>query len=246
MNSEIEKLFRELDLEPDADLHSVRQSYRQLVKVWHPDRFDNDRKLQAVANDKLKKINFAYEKLVGLFETGKSSTPPPPQAKTATQPKATQTPAATELYRRGLERYHERDYCGALRFFQQAADRGDACAQYAAGYILYQHTKRNMFTLLEQHRNEKQAFSYWRDAAEQGNPDAQYMLGICHQYALCTPYNGDEAKRLFQRAASKGHSQAKERLRKRGVLNLSFLHGARSIPLAKWVMEPPPSAPPPS
>ena len=59
MNSQIKEFYRELDLELDADLGSVRQSYRQLVKVWHPDRFGNDQKLQALANDKLKKINFA-------------------------------------------------------------------------------------------------------------------------------------------------------------------------------------------
>lgn len=245
MEPEIENLFRELDLEPGANLDAIRQSYRQLVKVWHPDRFDTDRNLQAVANEKLKKINFAYAALLAYVADGESSTQSPPQAKTAAQPKATPTSAATEVYRRGLSCFHERDYTGALRFFQQAADMGDAGAQYAAGYILYEHTKRNLFTLLEQHRNEKQALNYWRDAAEQGNPDAQYMLGICHQYALCTPYNGDEAKRLFQRAASKGHFPAKERLRKLGLLHLGFLHAARGIPFAKWVMEPPPSAPPP-
>lgn len=240
MDSPIENLFRELDLEADADLDSVRQSYRQLVKVWHPDRFDNDRKLQAVANEKLKRINFAYEALVAYIESGRGRDSSP-QSEGASQSKASQTATATDVYRRGLIRYHERDYSGAFRFFEQAADMGDASAKYAAGYILYQHTKRTMFTLLEQHRNEKQALHFWRDAAEQGNPDAQYMLGICHQYALCTPYNGDEAKRWFQRAASKGHVLAKERLGQ-----LDIFHAARRIPLVKWVMAAPPFAPQPT
>jgi curved DNA-binding protein CbpA len=54
MNPQIIEFYRQLDLEPGADLVSIRQSYRQLVKVWHPDRFGNDEKLQAAANNKLK------------------------------------------------------------------------------------------------------------------------------------------------------------------------------------------------
>jgi curved DNA-binding protein CbpA len=81
MNQQIKEFYRELDLEPGADLAAVRQSYLQLVKVWHPDRFGNDQKLQAVANDKLKRINFAYESLVAFFENGKTARP-------STSPKA--------------------------------------------------------------------------------------------------------------------------------------------------------------
>lgn len=67
MKSDIKELYRVLDLEPGANLAAVRQAYRQLVKVWHPDRFGHDQTLQAVASEKLKKINSSYEAMVTQF-----------------------------------------------------------------------------------------------------------------------------------------------------------------------------------
>jgi len=54
---------RILDLEPGASLEDIKRAYRELVRVWHPDRFRNDPKLQAKAEEKLKLINLAYERL---------------------------------------------------------------------------------------------------------------------------------------------------------------------------------------
>lgn len=42
-------------------MEEVKCSYRELVKVWHPDRFGGDPKLQRKAGEKLKEINLAYE-----------------------------------------------------------------------------------------------------------------------------------------------------------------------------------------
>ena len=55
--------YRILDLAPGSSLDQVKASYRELVKVWHPDRFAHDPKLQAKAQEKLKQINAAYERL---------------------------------------------------------------------------------------------------------------------------------------------------------------------------------------
>ena len=35
-----------LDLDPSASPAEVQQAYRDLVKVWHPDRFAHDSRLQ--------------------------------------------------------------------------------------------------------------------------------------------------------------------------------------------------------
>lgn len=56
--------LRVLELAPTADLRQVKQGYRILAKVWHPDRFSSDEALQRVAQEKLKAINAAYEWLV--------------------------------------------------------------------------------------------------------------------------------------------------------------------------------------
>lgn len=68
--------YRMLEVEPGATLEEVKRSYRELVKVWHPDRFEHDPKLRDKAVEKLKKINLAYERICAAGETFRS--PPPP------------------------------------------------------------------------------------------------------------------------------------------------------------------------
>ena len=54
-----------LGLGPDAKPPHVKQAYRDLVKVWHPDRFPNDSRVRRKAEEKLKEINEAYRTLQG-------------------------------------------------------------------------------------------------------------------------------------------------------------------------------------
>lgn len=54
--------YRILDLEPGASFEEIKRSYHELVRVWHPDRF-RDPKLRTKAEEKLKRINLAYERL---------------------------------------------------------------------------------------------------------------------------------------------------------------------------------------
>ena len=42
----------------------VQKAYRDLVQVWHPDRFTNNERLQSKAQEQLKEINLAYEYLL--------------------------------------------------------------------------------------------------------------------------------------------------------------------------------------
>lgn len=52
-----------LGLEPGCSKAQITQTYRDLVKVWHPDRFSHDPRLQIKAQEQLKEINLAYENL---------------------------------------------------------------------------------------------------------------------------------------------------------------------------------------
>lgn len=243
MRPHLRDFYRELDLEPGADLASIRQSYRQLVKVWHPDRFGSDQKLQALANDKLKKINSAYDALVSFVENGGAtefSTHRQPDPKPPTPPKASpQSAAASELYRKGIERYYRKDFKGAAEVFLEAAEMGDAKAQYAYGYIRYQHSLGH-YGILNANKHFAVILRWWTKAAEQGHADAQFMVGTFHQLGFNTPYDEAEARRWFNRAAEQGHYAAQTWLQK-GVLRK--LH---AVPLVKWVLDGPPGAPPPS
>jgi hypothetical protein len=53
--------YRILELSPGASDEEVRTAWRDLTKVWHPDRFAHDAELQRKAQEKMKEINSAYE-----------------------------------------------------------------------------------------------------------------------------------------------------------------------------------------
>ena len=59
-----------LGLGPGATSVEAKEAYRDLVKVWHPDRFGSDPRLRGKAEDKLKQINHAYLILQSASETG--------------------------------------------------------------------------------------------------------------------------------------------------------------------------------
>lgn len=55
--------FQLLELDQTASLEEVRQAYKDLVMVWHPDRFGHNLRLREKAENKLKQVNQAYEHL---------------------------------------------------------------------------------------------------------------------------------------------------------------------------------------
>jgi len=73
---DMKRYYETLELEPGASPEEVKRAWRDLAKVWHPDRFSHDPPLQQKAQEKLKEINKAYEKLssyhAGSFQTTSS------------------------------------------------------------------------------------------------------------------------------------------------------------------------------
>ncbi|KAM3116445.1 GUN4 domain-containing protein [Phormidesmis sp. 146-33] len=72
--------FQTLEIEPEATQAEIKQAYRDLILVWHPDRFCDNPRLRQKAEVKIKKINAAYEFL-------KSHQPQVTQAEAAPAPK---------------------------------------------------------------------------------------------------------------------------------------------------------------
>jgi len=68
MANDPNECFRILDLRPGASLDEIKRSYRELAKVWHPDRFSHDPSLLRKAKEKMQQINDAYQQLCTLFE----------------------------------------------------------------------------------------------------------------------------------------------------------------------------------
>jgi len=61
--NEVSRCCRVLNVQHGATFEEVKTAYRDLVQVWHPDRFAGNERLQASAQDKLKEINLAWEYL---------------------------------------------------------------------------------------------------------------------------------------------------------------------------------------
>lgn len=68
---EIVRCYRVLGLEPGTSLEEVKNAYRDLVNVWHPDRFAHNERLRSKAEEQLKEINLAYDYL--LAHVGETS-----------------------------------------------------------------------------------------------------------------------------------------------------------------------------
>jgi len=71
---DLSKHYATLGIGTDATAAEVKQAYRDLAKVWHPDRFDDgDTRLKQKAEEQLKVINDAYARIQGHQLTPSSS-----------------------------------------------------------------------------------------------------------------------------------------------------------------------------
>ncbi|MEI7819830.1 MAG: J domain-containing protein [Verrucomicrobiota bacterium] len=213
---EISTCYRILDLEPGASLEEVKRSYRELVKVWHPDRFRGDPKLQAKAEEKLKRINLAYERL--CHETAASaghrtasSQPPRPEpertrsdarADHAHSEKSTQTHAPEarprsapagrnngEVFRRWIRKPW---VISALVAFVLIGI-GMLVVSYRSGP-----------------RNEK--FEQLLKAATQGDTGAQIALGDLYYYGEGVPKDDAKSVKWYEKAGNQGDANAQKHL----------------------------------
>jgi len=73
----VEKLIQHyeiLEAKKDDSIEQIKQKYRDLVIVWHPDRFQSNPRLQSNAQEKMKELNAAFEYIESFFKTnGKPS-----------------------------------------------------------------------------------------------------------------------------------------------------------------------------
>ncbi|MBW2708493.1 MAG: DnaJ domain-containing protein [Deltaproteobacteria bacterium] len=67
---DIRRSFKILEIGADATEDEARQAYKDLVAVWHPDRFSHNPRLMKKAEEKLKEANLAFETVQTFFATG--------------------------------------------------------------------------------------------------------------------------------------------------------------------------------
>ena len=61
---ELEHCFETLEISSWLSKKELKQVYRDLIDVWHPDRFSHNKRLQLKAEEKIKEINVAYQTIL--------------------------------------------------------------------------------------------------------------------------------------------------------------------------------------
>lgn len=113
------------------------------------------------------------------------------------------------LYEDGLRFFKgegvARDYSKAYKLFVEAAEMGQAKAQYRLGF---------MFSLGRGvKKSDKEAVNWWQKAAKLNDPDAQYYLGYMYEIGGGVKQDMDEAKKWYQKAAANGSINAAQSLK---------------------------------
>jgi len=126
--------------------------------------------------------------------------------------KAVPAPVAKDknsLYEEGMRFFKgegvTRDYAQAHKLFVEAAEMGNAKAQYRLGF---------MFSLGKGvKKSDQEAVSWWQKAAKQNDPDAQYYLGYMYEIGGGVKQDVAEAKKWYQKAAANGNVNAAQSLK---------------------------------
>jgi DnaJ-class molecular chaperone len=68
---DVKRYLETLELQPGASMDELNQAYKDMVNIWHPDRFAHNPRLKSKAEEKLKEVNQAYEALRPLLSSEK-------------------------------------------------------------------------------------------------------------------------------------------------------------------------------
>jgi hypothetical protein len=124
-----------LGLKSDATPAEIKEAYRDLVKVWHPDRFVDDPRLRKKAEDKLKQLNQASETLRSNPTTAPSQQPAPKPAAHPNRPPAP-PPGAPPIHRNQNVAAQKIAVARALFFYTTIAIAIVALVMFAA-YVVH-------------------------------------------------------------------------------------------------------------
>lgn len=64
----LQRCLKILELDAIGSLQEAKRAYKDLVRVWHPDRFQSNPRLKQKADKKLREINLAYNYLRSYIE----------------------------------------------------------------------------------------------------------------------------------------------------------------------------------
>ncbi len=88
MSAELSKCYELLGVTPGISAQGLKTAHRDLAKIWHPDRFSHEPRLQQKAQEKLQEINQAYDQIISRKKKWRPLSSPPvdrnPRSSTST------------------------------------------------------------------------------------------------------------------------------------------------------------------
>ncbi|MCS1407836.1 MAG: Secretory immunoglobulin A-binding protein EsiB [Verrucomicrobia subdivision 3 bacterium] len=216
MTDEIQRAYQTLGLEPGATLPQVKEAWRDLIQVWHPDRFPNNPNLQRKAQEQTKDLNEARDALKRYLVNGETPRQRP-------RP----NPSTTQRQRRQAERRRQEEE--QRRKQQEEVDRRRGNEEFQRRQARERRQQEQQEQ--EQRRKPKKAnigvvrvflilvavgfLLLWlgnentvRQAAQQGDAEAQFNLGMRYLQGVGVPQDDAEAAQWHQKAAEQGHARA--------------------------------------
>jgi len=67
---DLKQCYEILEIDETASLPEIKQAYRDMIGIWHPDRYTQNPRLHAKATEKLKALNGAYNELITRLPPG--------------------------------------------------------------------------------------------------------------------------------------------------------------------------------
>ena len=64
---DLKRCLEVLELKNATSISQAKHAYRELVHVWHPDRFPSNSPIKKRADEKIREINIAYENLTAFL-----------------------------------------------------------------------------------------------------------------------------------------------------------------------------------
>lgn len=122
-------------------------------------------------------------------------------ANTNKQPESVSPQTIKSWVEKGDNAYYKiNDLSEAIKWYEKAAEQGNAYAQYCVGYM-YQWGKGVEQSYVE-------AFRWYKKAAEQGHADAQCEIGYMYFAGKGIEKDFAEAYKWYKKAAERGHAYA--------------------------------------
>jgi len=64
---EIKDYYEILEIDEDASIDEIRMAYRDLIAIWHPDKYVQNKRLYEKATKKTQEINIAFENIKAFY-----------------------------------------------------------------------------------------------------------------------------------------------------------------------------------